>query len=127
MAATVGMMLFGCCFSWGLGSVGFAGLLVFCSTGLGLVGLAYGSLGTLLAQLFPVQVRYTGASLTFNLAGILGASCTPYIATSLSARYGVGAAGYYLSGVALLTLVALSLIQEPAGSNDVSVAEGGLA
>ena len=55
----------------------------------------------------PAQVRYTGASLTFNLAGILGASVAPLIATSLAKSHGLGAVGYYLTGVSLLSLVAL--------------------
>ena len=49
------------------------------------MGCTYGALGTALAELFPTAVRYTGASLTFNLAGILGGSLAPYIATYLAA------------------------------------------
>jgi MFS family permease len=111
--ATVAIVLFGACFSGMFGSADFVRLLVFCCVGLGLVGLAYGPLGTLLAQLFPVEIRYTGASLAFSLAGILGASCAPYIATSLADRFGLAAAGYYLSGMGLLALGALYLIQRP--------------
>jgi len=57
-------------------------------------------------------VRYTGASLTFNLAGIVGASLAPYIATWLARTYGLQYVGYYLSAAALLTFVALWLIRE---------------
>ena len=52
--------------------------------GLALMGLTYGPLGTALSELFPTAVRYTGSSLTFNLAGIFGASLAPYIATWLA-------------------------------------------
>ena len=45
--------------------------------GLSLMGLTYGPLGTALSELFPTAVRYTGSSLTFNLAGIFGASLAP--------------------------------------------------
>jgi hypothetical protein len=55
-------------------------------------------------------VRYTGASLTFNLAGILGGSLAPYIATSLAANYGIAFVGYYLSGAGVLSLAALFLL-----------------
>ena len=82
---------------------------VFLSLGLGLMGLTYGPLGTILSELFPAEVRYTGASLTFNLAGILGASLAPYIATWLATNYGLQYVGYYLSGAALISLVALLL------------------
>ena len=52
--------------------------------GLSLMGLTYGPLGTVLSELFPTPVRYTGSSLAFNFAGILGASLAPYIATWLA-------------------------------------------
>jgi metabolite-proton symporter len=82
---------------------------VFLSLGLALMGLTYGPLGTILSELFPAEVRYTGASLTFNLAGILGASLAPYIATWLATHYGLQYVGYYLTGAALISLIALLL------------------
>ena len=75
--------------------------------GLGLMGMTYGPLGTMLSELFPAEVRYTGASLTFNLAGILGASLAPYIATWLATNLGLQYVGYYLSTAAVLSLIAL--------------------
>ncbi len=39
-----------------------------------MMGFVYGPLGAFLPSLFPPRVRYTGASMTFNIAGILGAS-----------------------------------------------------
>jgi metabolite-proton symporter len=79
----------------------------FLALGLGLMGLTYGPLGTLLSELFPAAVRYTGASLTFNLAGILGASLAPYAATWLATNYGLAYVGYYLTAAAVISLVAL--------------------
>jgi hypothetical protein len=38
----------------------------------------YGPLGTFLSELFPTTVRYSGASLTFNL-GILGAALLQWL------------------------------------------------
>jgi len=83
----------------------------FLSLGLGLMGLTYGPLGTILSELFPAEVRYTGASLTFNLAGILGASLAPYAATWLATNLGLQYVGYYLSGAALISLIALLLVK----------------
>ena len=74
------------------------------------MGLTYGSIGTSLSGLFPTAVRYTGASLTFNLAGILGGSFAPYIAKYLGDNYGLQYVGYYLSAAGLVTLLALWLI-----------------
>ncbi len=86
---------------------------LFMAVGLGLMGMTYGPLGTLLSELFPPEVRYTGASLTFNLAGILGASLAPYIATWLATNYGLQYVGYYLSLAAVLTLGALLMVGKP--------------
>jgi MFS family permease len=80
--------------------------------GLSLMGMTYGPLGTMLSELFPAEVRFTGASLTFNLAGILGASLAPYIALSLAKNYGLAHVGLYLSIAALVTLVALVATKE---------------
>ena len=78
--------------------------------GLACMGLTYGPLGVAIAELFPTAVRYTGASLAFNVAGILGGSLAPYAATWLAKSYGVAAVGYYLSVAAAVTLVALVAI-----------------
>jgi metabolite-proton symporter len=110
LVATAAILLFGLLFGplFVAGDAMYA--LIFLSVGLFLMGLTYGPLGTALAELFPTSVRYTGASLAFNLAGILGASFAPYIATSLAGTYGVQSVGYYLSVAALLTLIALLAI-----------------
>lgn len=82
-------------------------LVTFLSGAMFLVGVNYGPLGTALASLFPAPVRYTGASLAFTLAGILGGSLTPYFASSIAGHYGLQYVGYYLCGAALLSCVAL--------------------
>ncbi len=103
---------FGLLFAPLFGSGDLVGVTVFLTLGLALMGLTYGPLGTALSELFPTEVRYTGASLTFNLAGIFGASLAPYIATWLASHYGLQFVGYYLSAAALLTLGALLLSRE---------------
>jgi MFS family permease len=80
--------------------------------GMSLMGLTYGPLGTALSELFPTAVRYTGSSLTFNLAGVFGASLAPYVATWLARTYGLAYVGYYLSLAAVLTLVGLLATRE---------------
>ncbi len=93
-------------------AAGTAGAVAMMALGLSLMGLTYGPLGTVLSELFPTPVRYTGSSLAFNFAGILGASLAPYIATYLAKNYGLQYVGYYLSAAALLTLVGLLSIRE---------------
>jgi len=79
-------------------------LLLFC------MGLVYGPLGAWLPALFAARVRYTGASMAFNIGGILGGALTPFVAQALAARGGLTYVGYYLGGAALLSFVALALI-----------------
>jgi metabolite-proton symporter len=86
---------------------GTVGAVLMMTVGLSLMGLTYGPLGTVLSELFPTAVRYTGSSLTFTFAGIFGASLAPYIATWLAKNYGLQYVGYYLSGAAALTFVGL--------------------
>ena len=93
-------------------SAGIGGATLAMIVGLALMGLTYGPLGTTLSELFPTAVRYTGSSLTFNLAGIFGASLAPYIATYLATKYGLEYVGYYLTGAAVLTLLGLVAIRE---------------
>ncbi len=99
-----------CCSSRCSAAAAHVSVVVFLSLGLACMGLTYGPLGTALAELFPTAVRYTGASVAFNLAGILGGSLAPYIATSLAARYGIAAVGYYLSAASVLTFAALAAL-----------------
>ncbi len=91
---------------------GALGALSMMALGLALMGMTYGPLGTVLSELFPTPVRYTGSSLTFNLAGIFGASLAPYIATGLAKSYGLQYVGYYLSLAAALTLIGLLMAPE---------------
>ncbi len=90
-------------------SGGLAEVYFFAALGMALMGMTYGPIGTALAAPFPTAVRYTGASITFNFAGIFGASLAPYIATSLAATYGLAYVGYYMAAAAAITLVCLLL------------------
>ncbi|MDH2328451.1 MFS transporter [Cereibacter sp. SYSU M97828] len=86
---------------------GLGGTIVFVVVGLGLMGMTYGVIGAALAAPFPTRVRYTGSSLTFNFAGIFGASLAPYAATYLNANFGLHAVGYYLCAAAVITLLCI--------------------
>ena len=88
------------------------GVLLMLALGLALMGMTYGPLGTVVSELFPTPVRYTGSSLAFSLAGILGASLAPYIATWLAKRYGLPYVGYYLTGSAVVTFLGLLMVRE---------------
>ena len=91
---------------------GTAGVIVMLCLGLAFMGLTYGPLGTVVAELFPTPLRYTGSSLAFSLAGIFGASLAPYIATWLAQNHGLAWVGYYLTVAAAITGIGLLLIRE---------------
>lgn len=91
---------------------GTAGAVMMMVVGMSLVGLVYGPLGTVLSELFPTKVRYSGSSLAFNLAGIFGASLAPYAATYLAQHYGLNYVGYYLSAAGILSMVGLFATRE---------------
>ncbi len=85
--------------------------LLVLSIGMALMGMCFGPLGMLMSDLFPPEVRYTGASLGFNLSAIIGASFAPYIATWLATHIGLQFVGYYLSAMALVSVIALLLVR----------------
>lgn len=91
---------------------GLGGVLAMMVAGMTLVGLVYGPLGTMLSEQFPTTVRYSGSSLAFNLAGIVGASLAPYIATWLARNQGLASVGWYVTLSALLSLAGIAMIRE---------------
>ena len=110
---SIAMMLFGVLIAPMFVANSMISVTIFLSLGLALMGMTYGPLGTMLSELFPAEIRYTGVSLTFNLGGIFGASLAPYAATWLATNYGLQYVGHYLSGASLLTLIALLLVAKP--------------
>jgi hypothetical protein len=84
-------------------------VFAYLSLSLFLMGLVYGPLGAWLPSLFPPRVRYTGVSMAFNVAGVLGGGLTPVVATKLSTWGGLAPVGLYASGAAAVSLVALVL------------------
>jgi len=119
LAVTAGIALFGLALGT-LFNAGEIGVVLTMIIGFSLMGMNYGPLGTLLSELFPTAVRYTGSSMSFNLGGILGGSLAPYAATWLATHHGLPAVGYYLGIAALLTLFALWLSRE---TRDIEFAE----
>lgn len=111
IAVTIAIGVFGVVMA-PLFAAGTVGAVTMVMLGMSLMGFTYGPLGTLLSESFPTPVRYSGTSLTFNLAGIFGASLAPYAATWLATAHGLPAVGWYLTASAVLTLIGLALMRE---------------
>jgi metabolite-proton symporter len=109
---SIAIAIFGLFFSSLLGSGNTTLITLFLCVGMTLMGLTYGPLGTFLSELFPTEVRYSGASLTFNFAGIIGAAFAPIIAIWIAKNYGITYVGYYLSAAAVMTFFSLLLIRK---------------
>ena len=89
--------------------------LIFACLALGTMGLTFAPLGAQLPELFPTNVAYSGASVAYSLGGILGASLAPYIAVQLQAWGGLAWVGYYISGAALISFIAIWTMPETRG------------
>lgn len=84
---------------------GIIGILAMSTIGLSIMGMVYSPLGAVLASPYPTAIRYTGSSITFNLAGIVGASLAPYIAEHLVQHFGTSYIGYYLLLASFISLI----------------------
>jgi metabolite-proton symporter len=87
-------------------------VLLFLVIQLFLMGVTFAPMGALLPELFPTNVRYTGAGVAYNLGGILGASVAPYIAQVLAAHGGLPWVGAYVSVAAAVSLVGVLCMRE---------------
>ena len=81
------------------------------SLALFVMGFVYGPLGAFLPSLFPPRVRYSGASIAFNVGGILGGGLAPLAAQALAARGGLAPVGAYLAAAGALSLLGLLAIR----------------
>ncbi|AOZ98171.1 MFS transporter [Flavobacterium commune] len=109
---TIAIAIFGFFFSYFLNSGSTILVTAFVCMGMSLMGFTYGPLGTFLSELFPTTVRYSGASLTFNMAGILGAAFAPMVAIWLASTYSLTYVGLYLTIAACISLISLLVISK---------------
>lgn len=78
----------------------------------------YGPIATFLAELFGSRVRYSGLSVAYMLAGLLGSAITPVATTALLNATGQGSSvAWFMIGSAVVSLVALLLLTETLRSN----------
>jgi MFS family permease len=91
---------------------GTAGVFAFVFIALGVVGLMFAPFGALLPELFPTELRYTGAAGAYNLGGIVGGSLAPFLAQILISAGGLAYVGHYVALAAAVSFASLATIAE---------------
>lgn len=112
MAVTAAIMVFGLLMPQFLSQGTPASVLAFILVGMALMGCTFGPMAALLPELFPTEVRYSGASMAYNLASIVGASLPTLVAIDLNRSFGLWGVGLYLAGNGVVTLAALAASRE---------------
>jgi len=108
MAGCVGTILIGALMGTLMGAGSLVLIWLWLSLALFTMGFVYGPLGAYLPSLFPPRVRYSGASLAFNLGGIVGGGLAPMAAQMLAGQgAGLHPVGIYLAAAAVLSLAGL--------------------
>ena len=87
------------------------------SVGLAFVGMQYGPQAAFFTELFSTDVRYSGASLGYQIGAILGGALAPSIAVMLWTTYGVVYVSVYMALAAIATVVCISMLSETSGKS----------
>jgi hypothetical protein len=75
--------------------------------------MMYGPQAALIAESFTGRLRYSGASLGYQLASIIAGGPAPLIATALFARYNSGyAIALYILACAVVSLISTALLKD---------------
>jgi MFS family permease len=107
MGGCIGTIVLGFLLAPMLGSASLAIIFLFLALALLMMGFVYGPLGAFLPALFPARVRYTGATVAFNIGGIFGGALAPILAQALAERGGLAFVGLYLGAAAAISFIAL--------------------
>ncbi|MGA0607669.1 MFS transporter [Phenylobacterium sp. VNQ135] len=109
IAGCLGTLAVGASMGAMMGSGSLTLIWLWLSLALLAMGFVYGPLGAYLPSLFPPRVRYSGASIAFNVGGIIGGGLAPMAAQALADRGGLAPVGLYLVAAAVLSLAGLVL------------------
>ena len=84
--------------------------------GLVFLGMQYGPQAAYFTELFTTEVRYSGASLGYQIGAIIGGALAPTIAVLLWDSFGIFYVSVYIAIAAVLTLLSLSQLEETKGN-----------
>lgn len=112
IAVTIACMIFACFMPALLTGGTPSSVFTFLIIGMALMGMTFGPMAALLPELFPTEVRYSGASLAYNLAAIVGASIPAIYAIKINEQYGMKGVAIYVFINGIISLIALMSIKE---------------
>ncbi len=90
------------------------------------LSMMYGPQAAFYSEIFSTKVRYSGASLGYQIGSIFGGALAPIIATALLARFGGSfAISVYMAALCAVTLVSVLLLTETYQTDvdDITVTE----
>ncbi|MCI9889210.1 MHS family MFS transporter [Micrococcales bacterium 31B] len=117
MISTCIGIVFALCSPFILGMHNTAGVATFMILGMIVMGLFFGPMATVLPELFPTETRYTGASVAYNLAAVLGASVASIFGGPINATWGLWGIAIYLIINCVASLIALYMTRETANDD----------
>jgi len=82
------------------------------SMGLCFLGMMYGPQAAFFTELFSTEVRYSGASLGYQLGAIIGGAFAPTIATILWAEYSIVWVSAYMALASLISIISVGFLAE---------------
>ena len=82
------------------------------SGGLMFLGMMYGPQAAFFTELFSTEVRYSGASLGYQMGAILGGAFAPTIATILWTEYSIVWVSVYIAIASVLSLISVLMLTE---------------
>ena len=85
--------------------------------GLSFLGMMYGPQAAFFAELFTTEVRYSGASLGYQIGAIIGGSFAPTIATLLWTSYDIFWVSVYIAAASIASLVSVYFLTETYKTN----------
>ena len=80
--------------------------------GLTFLAMMYGPQAAFFTELFSTEVRYSGASLGYQLGAIIGGAFAPVIAVTLWTEYGIFWVSVYIAFASLIALLSVFMLTE---------------
>jgi metabolite-proton symporter len=85
------------------------------------VAVMAGPQAALIADVFPVHIRYSGTSTAYQVGSVLGGAVAPLAATALFAAYDSSAPiGIYMAAMGLITLISMAALAVPSAARSTS-------